>query len=692
MKLDLSKFQKTAEEKNHTTLVHENGHELKIAHKGLTDKLKKELAGLPIKMAKGGPVKGPFAHTQTIYKQIPGHGVGPEPASLSGMSPPSKAKPETDYTEPQDQGGNDVVLNNLNRVSAPFSMAGEEQAHYPPCINPSCKSYGRSHPNCRCYSLGGEQGHFAEGGEVGSYCSENRAHKKDCEYFADGGGVTPFGTAADWLSSKKDAAVDWVKGQKPENMDEFVQATNPGTDPAQQQAMASGTPSPMQSAPVDNDQMSYADQAAPSAQNATLAPEQPQQVPEASGAEPAPMEEPTPLATTEVNAPAPQEIQKTPIEHFQERKQQNQNDIGQHYQMFIDDIDAGHIKPKTVNQLFANESTPGKIGTLFSLMLGGIGAGLTGKDNPVLSMMNSQIENDLKAQQESAKNKQNLLKINQEGLLAQANSGVLTQDMKQKAWALTRMQMNYAAYHNLVQQTQKLPMGSPQRQQAEQTLALMNNTIQNENFGIADRAASASALGSMLGGSGGIGSGGGQNTMLLKSGLLGPEAAKVGGDIEDKSIPGIPGKAARPIQQADRDKVVAMKTLSDKAQDVLEFAKAHKGSLTPKVRAQGEQKAAELVNFYNNSLGGALTGYKLPWLEQQIGKNPTSIFQDILGSNARLQEIKNSNDTRMGTLLQSYGLKGGSSGKAHSQSSAPQETMSKSGRPMIQKNGKWVYK
>lgn len=47
---------------------------------------------------------------------------------------------------------------------------------YEPCQNRSCKSYGKPHPNCRC---------FASGGTV---CSG--PHKSDCEYFADGGEVS----------------------------------------------------------------------------------------------------------------------------------------------------------------------------------------------------------------------------------------------------------------------------------------------------------------------------------------------------------------------------------------------------------------------------------------------------------------------------------------------------------------------
>jgi hypothetical protein len=53
--------------------------------------------------------------------------------------------------------------------------------HGLPCKNPSCGSYGSPHPNCRCY------GNMAEGGEAKPFCSENRMHQPDCQYFADGG-------------------------------------------------------------------------------------------------------------------------------------------------------------------------------------------------------------------------------------------------------------------------------------------------------------------------------------------------------------------------------------------------------------------------------------------------------------------------------------------------------------------------
>ena len=61
--------------------------------------------------------------------------------------------------------------------------------HGLPCLNPSCRSHGRPHPNCRCYSGGEPPGsNFSQGGEV-HYCSENRPHQAGCEFFKDGGDI-----------------------------------------------------------------------------------------------------------------------------------------------------------------------------------------------------------------------------------------------------------------------------------------------------------------------------------------------------------------------------------------------------------------------------------------------------------------------------------------------------------------------
>ena len=60
---------------------------------------------------------------------------------------------------------------------------------YPICLNPSCKSHGKSHPNCHCYD---QQQLMAEGGEVEHFCATDNPHKEGCQYFAEGGESIPI--------------------------------------------------------------------------------------------------------------------------------------------------------------------------------------------------------------------------------------------------------------------------------------------------------------------------------------------------------------------------------------------------------------------------------------------------------------------------------------------------------------------
>lgn len=63
------------------------------------------------------------------------------------------------------------------------------------CKNPSCKSYGKSHPNCECGAPSFSQQsknleYDASGGEVGRhFCESGMTHMEGCEHFADGGQI-----------------------------------------------------------------------------------------------------------------------------------------------------------------------------------------------------------------------------------------------------------------------------------------------------------------------------------------------------------------------------------------------------------------------------------------------------------------------------------------------------------------------
>jgi hypothetical protein len=71
------------------------------------------------------------------------------------------------------------------------------------------------------------------------------------------------------------------------------------------------------------------------------------------------------------------------------------------------------ISPKTYNDLlWKDKSVPGKLGSLFGLMLSGMGSGLTGQPNMLMEMMNRTIENDLNAQKSTKEGNRNLYQLN----------------------------------------------------------------------------------------------------------------------------------------------------------------------------------------------------------------------------------------------------------------------------------------
>lgn len=686
MKIDLSKLKKIESGDKHTILEHPNGHSIKIAHHGLSKEMKKQLDEIPLNLAKGGRAKYAQMHDPNM-KGSKASG----PSKSSNTMPGNAKMASKSFTEPDDIGANppvsdmrenDAVVMALNKKMPPFGPLGTEKPHYPPCINSSCKSYGKPHPNCRCYGgnpiVGHGEGFFAEGGEVGKekFCDANRTHFKGCEYFQDGGGV--------------EAPVEIPKEDIPENT---YQEADPSIDATSLPAYRDKPPtsqSPTESIySVDEDS---ANQAVENAAKETMKNE--------SGDKSGKLEEDLQdvrAADDSHSQPASGQTQnKAPIEPgpsdpYKDLPQdvntpQYANALmHDESNKFYSDVDAGHIQPKTYHDLFAEKSLPGKIATIFGLLVGGAGSGMAHQDNALLKMMDNEISRDLQAQEKNAANKQSFLTINGNNLSHMAAAGKMGAETRDLNLAMAKDKMNYTFYNDLAQYAAKIHQsapGSPSDIAAQQKLSLIKDAMINDKASGFAKAAGAYSLANQLGG------GGSSNTTLMKSGLLGPEMKEVGADIEQKTFPGVPGRADRPIEEGDRKQVTAMNVLSKKASDLLDFAKSHKGTLSPKERALGAQKAEEMVNFYNGSLNsGGLTAGRLKWLDSQIGKNPTSIFQDILGNNSRLEEIKNSNDMRQNLLLNSYGMKGGTQEKSSSST-----LLSKSGRPMVQKNGKWYYK
>lgn len=252
-----------------------------------------------------------------------------------------------------------------------------------------------------------------------------------------------------------------------------------------------------------------------SSDDSNISPESPTPAPEDHGPPP----ETGPIGgviNVEGKAPPPPKPEANPVQGMLLQGPTTPEQTAQYLknqdQATYQDLISGHIEPKTFAELFdKNKTLGGKISTLFGLMVSGMGSGLARQPNAVMEMMNKEIANDLEAQKASKANAYNLLRLNQDHQLQEAQKGVfgaqqrnIQADTAIKADALTQMQMNRYYLHQMAQQVQQLQNaatadpGNIQKQQqlqrAQQALGLIANGVDEKNGNLADRAAAMGAL------------------------------------------------------------------------------------------------------------------------------------------------------------------------------------------------------
>ena len=300
---------------------------------------------------------------------------------------------------------------------------------------------------------------------------------------------------------------------------------------------------------LDAKGMPVTEQPAPAAPNQGLVPQATAATPQVGQqqATPAPIETPDQVAVKEVqadpnNPPVIKEA-SAPIEKtYQDHKNEIHQDIVKESQETNQDLLNGHITPKTYQNIMGDKSFLSRLGTAFGMLLSDAGSGLSRQPNAMFAMMDNMIKQDLDSQIKSKENAQNLYRLQQQHELNKAHEQNLQADTSLKTYALTKIKMNQIALHKLAADVEKFPVGSPQRQQAETTLAMMNSAVQNDNFNLADRAAAAGAYQRMVLGTSGQQGGNGQEI---------PDPAK---EIRKKQLIGImnPEQASKALEEVGK--------------------------------------------------------------------------------------------------------------------------------------------
>lgn len=285
------------------------------------------------------------------------------------------------------------------------------------------------------------------------------------------------------------------------------------------------------------------------------------------------------------------------------------------------------IKP---NQYLSDMSTPGKISTAIGLLLGGIGSGLAGGSNPALDFINAQIDRNIAGQQAMIHKNQNLLSANTDNL-RDARAGADFTRVNYLDHVKNLIDMAAAKAGTPMAQAEALKAKGQIDMQTGMLMSKVGSQVVLNHPNATEPEVTAA---------------------VQRLRMLDPDRAK---EAESRILPGV-GISNVPLNDADRQKVLAHQQLDLTAKDLLQFSKQNKGSLDPRVNAAGQQKVLALQALYREGLLGTVYREGEQPLLDKIAKNPTSFFNDYTNI-PKLQEVINSNAARFNTMKQSKGIR-----------------------------------
>lgn len=299
----------------------------------------------------------------------------------------------------------------------------------------------------------------------------------------------------------------------------------------------------------------------------------------------------------------------------------------------IADVQKGLIDPYKV---IRNMSTGDKILASISLILGGMGAGLTHQPNLAYDMLKDAINRDVDAQAKNLGVKENLL-----------NNSV-----KYYGDLLTAKKNIAATYMDMTNQILERGKAAnlPFQKQAEVTAIqskLMEDIAKMEQE-IAVRQAMKSAM-TMGGGEGVRGT-----TAMLRT--LGPEGMKVAEDVESKYVPGV-GMATVAVPPDIRKKLIASKDMTKKLNDLINFSREHTGTILNRDVVNKGKAMAELVRQAVREAKdmGVIKDSEVELMNKLVS-DPTKIWASWRaqpGYKAVLQDVQDSYDA----LLKGYDIR-----------------------------------
>ena len=638
---DLSKFKKISSNDTHTTLQHEDGHQLSVAHKPLSKQLLTQLLALPMSnaekadagMAKGGKVMRQANPKLQESKKSPS--APPEEEIIA-----EKGKEDAANRRRMDMGAQQAEYS--PEVSRTMQGAVDMT---PKGMHPTMEAHGGPVKPTRKGVISAERKeNTLEGAAPLTRTSMDVKHLP---------GYAQGGTPAQEEHQAVNASKKWTSGGNTAGMmadggnvaEEPLQieSTEPEANPLQVEALPQDVPS---AAPPSTDTaQAGVMQQQNGGQGAQLPPGDQAQLPtlqdsghinEQRGTFPGALEageqgiELQRKAQTAVAQGQQQAVQEAidPMQAAQEHFTKATNDLAQQRQIFNDYI---QNNPVQADHYLKSMTTGGKIMTGIGLILGGIGGGLTHQANPALQFLQSQIDRDIDAQKAQISSRQNLLAHNTE------QYGNLRDGM-----TATRLQLTDILAHKL--QSEALKQGGPQ---AQANALLATQQLYQGVAPFMARLQVANALHSAA-------SDNPQTVqhLLNAADQFAPEVAK---SFRERYIPGV-GEASLPVPEKQRDEMRARNNFNQQMGQLIQFSKQNSGALDPRVRAQGEALAAQVQDAYRQMNGlGVFREGEQGFVNSFIGQQPAQFFASFR-SQPGYQAAARINSQHLSNLYKSFGV------------------------------------
>lgn len=294
----------------------------------------------------------------------------------------------------------------------------------------------------------------------------------------------------------------------------------------------------------------------------------------------------------------------------------------------VKDVKDGHIKSNYVESM----STGKKVRTAIGILLSGMGAGVAHEaNNPVVDMLNKQIERDLEVQKFEATKKMNLL-----GALNQqyGHMTVAENMFRASRAAILANQINEAAARSAD------PLAKARAQMAI-------GQLKQHYLPMLQKASLLSVLG-QAGGSPEV-----ISQVLNQLSITDPKGAE---EFRKRYVPTV-GLASIEVPEKVRETIIARKSLGSAVADLRAFAKAHSGEMLDRaIINEGRTKASLVQDAYRRANNqGVFKESEASFVQGIVDSDPTRFFS-TWRTDPKYKALEQGNHKELNDLERGYGL------------------------------------